>query len=249
MKILITGHKGLIGSALFGSLKKHTLTGFDRGDTFPDEPFDLIIHTAANCVIRETIRLPELSKENIDLTFSVFELARKYHSNLIAFSSGRLNHDSFNPYTVSKRYLEDMARAYKDCYDVDTLVIRPETVWGKSNNNERVIIKWWEAALESKPLLIFGNPEKELPPIYIDDFNHEMLLLIKDFEAFKNQVVTISGQIRKAIDIAQAIINLTDSGSDIMFLTPEITQPQTCEKAMFTSRVSFEESMKKFINY
>ena len=249
MKVLITGHKGLIGGALFNSLKDtYELTGFDRGDAFPDKAFDLIIHAAANCVIRDTIKKPSLAKENIDITYRVFELARKFRSKLVAFSSGRLSHESYNPYTISKHYLEDMARGYKDCYDLDTLVIRPETVWGKSLNNERVVIKWIEAALSNKPLLFFGPLDKELPPIYIGDFNQLVLDTINQFEFHKNKVITISGQIRKAVDIANTIIALTGSKSEIEFKDSERTQPQKCEPSDYTSEVSFEESLKLFLN-
>ena len=54
MNILITGHKGYIGSRLFKELSlKHTVTGIDKveGDDllfceFPKQEFDAIIHLA-----------------------------------------------------------------------------------------------------------------------------------------------------------------------------------------------------------
>lgn len=241
---LITGHKGLIGGALYGNFGG---VGFDRGDEWVDQDYGLIIHAAANCSIREVIRQPDLAKENIDLTYRVFELARRQQSKLVVFSSGRVGHESYNPYTVSKRFVENMARAYKDCYGVDCLVIRPETVWGRSNNNERVVIKWIQAANENRPLFIYGPKDKELPPIYIDQFTEIVTALIQNFEMYKNQVISVSGQVRKAIDIAQAILDLTGSTSEIIFREGELTQPQNCDPADFQSQVPFEESLRKYL--
>ncbi len=47
MKVLITGHKGFIGSYIFSYLSKkdnYEVSGYDLGDDFPDKKFDLIIH-------------------------------------------------------------------------------------------------------------------------------------------------------------------------------------------------------------
>ena len=248
MRTLITGHEGLIGSALWHGLpSEHLLVGYERFDLTPEGPFDMIIHTAANCVIRETIAYPALAQENIVVTNMVFDLAKKHNSKLVLFSSGRLSHESFNPYTVSKRYLEDMARAYKDCYNLDSLIIRPETVWGKSKNNERVVMKWIAAARSHQPLIFKGPPNKDLPPIYIKDFTKIVLDLIANFETYKNRTLKVSGQIRKAVDIATSIIEMTKSTSALLPMEGEITQPQYCEPYDFTSPVPFEESLEAFL--
>ena len=240
--ILITGHKGLIGSALF---KKFKAIGFDRGDPLIDQKYDLIIHTAANCSIRQIIKYPELAKENIDLTYKVFELARKYNSKLVLFSSGRVAHQSYNPYTVDKRFMENMARAYRDCYGVKSIIIRPETVWGESNNNKRVVMEWIEAASQNKPLYIYGPKYKELPPIYVDDFADIVYNLIIDFDNFVGQTISIAGQIRKAKDIAKAIVKQFKSKSKIVFMKGELTQPQKCYPSDIISDIPFEKSFTK----
>ena len=239
--ILITGHKGLIGGALY---RKLDAVGFDRGDKLVDQKYDIIIHTAANCSIRQIIANPDLAKENIDLTYRVFELARKHKSKMIVFSSGRVSHESWNPYTVDKRFMENMAQAYRDCYGLDIIVIRPETVWGDSNNHERAVIKWMEAAVKNEHLYIYGSRNKELPPIYIDDFSKRVLYIIGHFNKYKNKTISISGQIRKAVDIARAIIKQYKSKSKIVFKKAEITQPQKCYPSDFTLEVPFEESLK-----
>ena len=54
MKILVTGHKGFIGSEVYSLLSDmgHDVTGYDIGYKFPDEKFDYIAHFAARTLIR-----------------------------------------------------------------------------------------------------------------------------------------------------------------------------------------------------
>lgn len=249
MKILITGHKGLIGSELYKILSiDHEVSGFDRGDSWPDHKrFDMIIHTAANCVIRETIKDPNLARENVLLTTKVYEEARKYKSKVIVFSSARVGHESYNPYTVSKRFNELTAKAYKACYDVESIIIRPETVWGYSYNNERAIIKWIQAARRNEDLVIYGPADKKLSPIYVDQFIEFVLSVVNDFDKYSGQTLQISGQIRFALDIANAIIKKFSSSSKVIFKDGELTQPQDCLESAFTSNVKFEDSLDTFL--
>ncbi|MEI6144772.1 MAG: NAD(P)-dependent oxidoreductase, partial [Candidatus Berkelbacteria bacterium] len=133
-KVFLTGHRGLIGSELVKHFKDKVI-GFDRGDKWPTpeavKDVDLIIHCASNCVIREVIKNPDLAKENIDLTYKVMELARQNNiKKVVLFSSGRVKHKEKNPYTVSKEFLELTGEGYRQCYGIDYIIIRPETVWG-----------------------------------------------------------------------------------------------------------------------
>lgn len=253
MKILITGSEGLIGSHLFKVLSlTHEVYGFDLKNQQNDPRFtrlrpDLIIHTAAHCVIKDTIEDPLLSKANVNVTYDVLELARKTGSKILMFSSGRVNHDVFNPYTASKRFNEVLTQAYHDCYGVDFITVRPETVWGLSKNNERVIIRWIQAALQGKPLEIYGPRSKELSPIYIEEFTSIVSYLVEHFDEFKGRIFNVSGEIRLAEDIAKVIIEKTKSKSKIKFRDAQKTQPQTCSGSDFTSTVPFETSLTQFL--
>ena len=66
MKILLTGHRGFIGSSLLKALNlNHTVTGIDLQDgvdlltcDFPNIDFDLIIHLAGRSGVRESLKDP-----------------------------------------------------------------------------------------------------------------------------------------------------------------------------------------------
>ena len=66
MNILLTGHRGFIGSSLINVLRlNHTVTGIDLVDgdnlltcELPNEKFDLVIHLAGRSGVRESIKDP-----------------------------------------------------------------------------------------------------------------------------------------------------------------------------------------------
>lgn len=253
MNILVTGYKGLIGQRVYERLKLfHNVVGHGRGynfDDLKDKKFDLIIHCACNNLIREIIKNPDLAKENIDLTYNVMELARKSDcKKIIMFSSGRVPHPQRNPYLVGKIFNEEICKAYKECYDIDYVIIRPETVWGM-NDKDRVIPLWIRSAIQNKPIVVYGTEEKELPPIYVDDFIEEAFNVFNNFNQFKGRSVSISGKVMKVNDIINAIKEELNSQSEIRYLPQEKAQPQKCSEPDICCDKDFRERLRDVIKY
>ena len=234
MNILITGHTGLIGQKLFNRFKLfHDVVGYDRGYKFISKKYDLIIHAAANCIIRDTINNPDLAFENIDNTFQLMEYARKTGCNkVVIFSSGRVTHSEKNPYIVSKIFAENLAQAYFDCYGIEYMIIRPETVFGLNDHKVRVIPAWIIAAKQGKPIVVYGDKNKELPPIYVDDFVKVCMNFIHNWPAFKNKILKINGAPLKVTRIIEIIKQATGSKSEIEFKKQEKTQPQAVDNGI-----------------
>jgi len=247
-KIFLTGHKGLIGSELVKHFKNKVI-GFDRGDKWPTSEemrdADLIIHCASNCVIREVIKNPDLAKENIDLTYKVMELARQNNiKKVVLFSSGRVKHKEKNPYTVSKELLELIGEGYRQCYGIDYIIIRPETVWGMDEVNTRVIKTWIINTCKDIPIKIYGNHKKELPPIHVKDFVKNFLSIIKDFKTNHGKTFSIAGEPRKVTDIISDIEKITGKKALVEWLPAEKAQPQACIKTANFPHKNFYEQLK-----
>lgn len=235
-KVLITGHNGLIGQELFKRFlddTRYDVAGIDRGDEIPSMKFDIVIHCASNCVVRDIIDDTKLAKENVDYFQQILDKANNDYAYLYVFSSSRVGGEE-NPYTASKKYLEQMTEAYANCYGLMYTIIRPETVWGMQETNTRVMKTWVQKIMNDEPIIVYGDENKELPPITVYDFCDVFIKeIFEDGIKHCNKNYSISGQPHKVTDIVNDIGNFLNKEVNIIYKSPELTQPQTCRLADF----------------
>ena len=215
MKILITGSSGQIGTNLALALlkrgdevlgidkRKNTWTAdiptlisdltaplpkqsLDQTDAFSA---DAIVHLAAWAKVHQLVKEPEKALENVTMTFSALELARRSGKGAaIVFGSSRevygdvLRHvtdESMadfvvaeSPYSASKIAGEAFFSSYARCYNLKTLVFRFSNVYGRYDNDlermERVIPLFVKKIAAGEPITVFGK-DKMLDFTYIDD--------------------------------------------------------------------------------
>jgi len=255
MNILITGHKGLIGSRLLSHYEKqgNTVTGFDLGDTFPeDQKFDLIIHCASKCVVREVIADPTQMMDNIESTMLALNKARKDEAKIVLFSSNRVISGKNNPYISSKKFLEEVAIGYNKCYGVKSVIIRPETVWGENESFNRVIPRWISKAKNNEDIIVYGDENKELSPLHVIPFCEKVIDIIDNFEDNMDTMyepISITGDIQKVTDIISIIKRVTNSTSEVIHAPAEMEQPQSCEDTNNTLRIEYDfaEAVENFV--
>ena len=133
MHIMLTGHRGYIGSHLLSRLKKnHSIVGFDLvdGDDLYDcqlrEEFDLIIHLAGKSGVRESTKDPAgYWRNNVEVSKRLF--ARYPETRILYASSSSAYEPDLNPYAASKYVVEEAAER-----NVDTLGMRFHTVYDLS---------------------------------------------------------------------------------------------------------------------
>jgi len=139
MKILITGHKGFIGSRLWQNLSGHTLVGIDKkeGDdllfcNLPNDNFDVIIHLAGRSGVRESIKDPaSYWMNNVEASRRLFE---NYPDTRILYASSSSAYEpDLNPYAASKYVLEELAERYPN-----TLGMRFHTVYADTCPRENM---------------------------------------------------------------------------------------------------------------
>lgn len=156
MKILITGHTGYLGSALYQALKQnHEVLGFSKSNGFdllnsdsfnilPDE-CETVIHCAAEMKIE-----PESFIANINVNANgallIAEYARKVNAKLIFISSVfAIEHDEnqyFDGYGATKRVAEKLLDQYARMHGLDLAILRLPQIYDSEN-----------LALQSLPML------------------------------------------------------------------------------------------------
>ena len=116
MKILVTGHKGFIGSHVYEYFTDlgFEVDGYDRpddlGDFKTDKIYDVVIHLAANAAIREAVENPDLFWENnVEKSKPIFDYCRDNNVRCLYASSAAVYEWWINAYGISKKVNEVQA--------------------------------------------------------------------------------------------------------------------------------------------
>ena len=126
--VLLTGHKGFIGSNLLPKLKDHNVTCIDLEDgkdlltcDLPGD-IDCVIHLAGRSGVRDSIKNPNAYfKNNVLGSLRIFE---KYkNARVIYASSSTAAEPDRNPYAYSKMLMEKLSPA-------NSVGLRFTTVYG-----------------------------------------------------------------------------------------------------------------------
>jgi nucleoside-diphosphate-sugar epimerase len=143
MDILLTGHKGYIGSQLMTELsRQHRVIGLDKEEgqdllfcEFPNMHFDLIIHLAGLSGVRESIKDPAAYwMNNVEASRRLFD--RYPETRILYASSSSAYEPDLNPYAASKFILEELALRYDN-----TLGMRFHTVYSDNCPRENMFFK------------------------------------------------------------------------------------------------------------
>ena len=116
MKILVTGHRGFIGSHVYEHLTElgFDVDGYDIpydiGDFKTNKKYDVVIHLAANAAIREALKDPDAFWENnVVKSKPIFDYCRENDARCLYASSASVYEWWMNPYAISKKVNEIQA--------------------------------------------------------------------------------------------------------------------------------------------
>ncbi|MCK4828171.1 SDR family oxidoreductase [bacterium] len=201
-KILVTGHKGFIGSALMSVLRQcelfetigvsrsdgMSLLNFESLEDLPD--VDTIVHLAGSVGVMRSWSNPfDTYRNNIIPTLNILEYARIHKVSVIYMSSYVygipvcLPIDELhpincrNPYACSKRQAEILCEAYSRDFRIPVTILRPFNIYGPGQTQESLIPRIIRQAKDKHSIEV-----KDLRPkrdyLYIDDLTDALLKVI-----------------------------------------------------------------------
>lgn len=230
MTILLTGHKGFIGTNLAKKLEKHKIIGVDLKDgnnildsnyintLFEFYHFDAIIHLAAIAGVGYSIEHSEEVLTNNIIGFDVIAKAAIKHNvkHFIYASSSSVYGDDGtqkSPYAVSKATNELQAAMYSNLSKMKFTGLRFFTVYGEGIREDLAISKFIKAMKTNEPLYVYGDGTQSRDFTYIDDITEAIKLILESNKDWRNEVFDIgygsSTSVNELIDILKGIINPT----------------------------------------
>lgn len=194
--LLITGHKGYVGSRLLKKLPEAmTLEGNILSATLPDA--EVIYHLAAYASVPESWNRPVDYMENLRTTV---RLAHAYPNAKIILASSCVNENpESSPYAFSKRVAADYLKQYHNNW---VNLVFPN-IYGES---PRSVVDIFRKANE---LSIYGDGGQIRDYVHVDDIV-EALVKAKDWESGEYSLG--SGVKTSLLEVAQA------TGKPIKFL-------------------------------
>ena len=213
------------------------------------EPIDYVFHLASPASPIDYLRLPlHTLKVGSYGTHNALGLAKLHRARFVTASTSEVYGDPqvhpqpesywghVNPigprgvYDEAKRYAEALTMAYHRQQGVDTAIIRIFNTYGTRMrpNDGRAIPTFLRQALSRKPITVFGEGKQTRSFTYVDDLIAGMIALA---ESGYHQPVNIGNPDEfTLLELAQTVIELTGSESEIVFEAlptddPQIRQP------------------------
>jgi dTDP-glucose 4,6-dehydratase len=129
-------------------------------------------------------------------------------------------------YDEAKRYAEALTMAYHGQQGVDTAIARIFNTYGPRMraNDGRAIPTFLNQALAGKPVTVFGDGSQTRSFCFVEDLIRGLVLLA---ESEEHLPVNLGNPDEKSLlELAETIIRLTGSSSEIVFEALPIDDPQ-----------------------
>ncbi|CAN5528769.1 NAD-dependent epimerase/dehydratase family protein [soil metagenome] len=232
--------------------------------------FDYVFHFAAVVGVIRTQENPIKVLNDIDGIKNVLYLSKISSSKRVFFASSsevygepvvlpQHEHttplNSRVPYAVVKNVGESFCKSYHQEYKLNYTIFRFFNTYGPNQSTDFVVARFLSAALKNQDITIYGDGSQTRTFTYVDDTVDTCLnCLYKDLQV--NDVINIGNdKLCTVLELAQLIIQITNSKSKIIHLAPlkegDMTrrQPDNSKMIKILGRelIPLEEGIKKMI--
>jgi dTDP-glucose 4,6-dehydratase len=255
---------------------KHDVTNY----IYVEGPLDAVLHFASPASPIDYLELPiPTLKVGALGTHKVLGLAKEKKARFLLASTSEVYGDplvhpqqedywgNVNPigprgvYDEAKRFAEAITMAYHRYHHLDTRIVRIFNTYGPRMRLEdgRVVPNFIAQALRGDPLTVYGDGSQTRSFCFVSDLVDGIYRLLMSDEV---EPVNIGNPKEMSIlDFAQTIIKLTDSKSDITFITPtdmrikddpKVRQPDISKARRILNwepKVDLEQGLRDTITY
>jgi dTDP-glucose 4,6-dehydratase len=159
-------------------------------------------------------------------------------------------------YDEAKRYAEALTMAYHHQQGVDTCIARIFNTYGPKmrKNDGRASVTFMQQALEGKPLTVFGDGSQTRSLCYVDDTIRGLVALAESGEHLPVNLGNPDHELTM-LELAQTVIRVTGSTSDIAFEALPADDPQVRRPDITRARevlgwqpeVDLEEGLRRWL--
>lgn len=268
----LTGRQqNLPSSERFRFIKADANDFNDIASIFQTFGFDYVFHYAAVVGVKRTLENPVMVLDDLQGIRNVLKLCKNTGVKRVFYASssevyGEPVHlpqhehntplNSRLPYAVVKNAGESFCKSYYQEYGLEYTLFRFFNTYGPKQSPDFVVSRFINAALENKPMTIYGDGQQTRTFCYIDD-NLEATVSCLLNNMYIDDVVNIGNdQEISVLELARVIKKITDSRSEIIHLPalPEgdmtRRQPDINKMVCLLNRpfVSLEDGLKKILD-
>ncbi len=268
----LTGRsQNLPSSAKFRFIKADVNDLNDIASIFQTFGFDYVFHYAAVVGVKRTLENPVLVLNDLQGIRNVLTLCKNTGVKRVFYASssevyGEPVHlpqhehttplNSRLPYAIVKNAGESFCRSYFQEYNLPYTIFRFFNTYGPKQSPDFVVSRFIDAALENRPLTIYGDGGQTRTFCYIDDNLEATVNCLLDKKCIDDVVNIGNDQEISILELARTIKSITQSKSEIVHLSPlpegDMTrrQPDIGKMQSLLNRpfTSLEEGMKKIID-
>ena len=238
------------------------------------EPVDFVYHLASPASPIDYLRLPlHTLKVGSYGTHNALGLAKFKRARFLIASTSEVYGDpqvhpqpesywgNVNPigprgvYDEAKRYAEAMTMAYHRQQGVNTSIARIFNTYGPRMraHDGRAIPTFVRQALDSEPITVFGDGSQTRSFCYVDDLVRGLVMLAESREHLP--VNLGNPQEFSILELAQTVVRLTASKSEIVFEALPIDDPQVRQPDITRARqllgwepeIQLEEGLRRML--
>lgn len=193
------------------------------------ENFDVAIHTAAVQPYRKDENFKKYLNGNLISGKNFFDLAinlgiKKFIicSSFSVYGKSKKNineNENLKPrnfYGLSKKFLEDLTQYYHDNYNLNTIILRFDGIFGYEQNLPGFIQMVIKKAIKNEKIQLYNNGKLKRDYIYVDDATDAIILALKKINKYKFEIFNIgSGFPKTSHKIAKIVLKYFKSKSKL----------------------------------